>query len=151
MQQQESLIPPGPSIDWVMLADAAEAVNGKVYVIGGGFTVLGMANFALPHRCAMAASFRIPWSHTNRRLPVSCHLETIDGERLDGWAMSGEVEAGRAAGMRGEDGIAIIAGPVEIKVDGPVDLVLKTQFAQTHHSYRFKVVKAGAGPMQIAA
>jgi hypothetical protein len=132
-----------PSVDSLLLADWAEIVNGKLYLMGGGFSAIQMAAFDQPHRCALAGALRVPWEHTNRVLDFAAHLETIDGETLDCWSLQGELEAGRAPGQRGEDSITMLATPVEIKVDGPVDLVLRFRFAEDVRSLRFKVL---AGP-----
>ncbi len=49
------------TVEWLILADAAEVVAGKLYLMGGGWTVLTVST-SFPHRrnIGVAAAFRIP-------------------------------------------------------------------------------------------
>ncbi len=54
--------------EWIILADAAEVVNGKLYLLGGGWDHLVVnEGFPKQHHCGIAVSFRVPWSATNTR------------------------------------------------------------------------------------
>lgn len=122
----------GPRIDTLMLADWAEALDGKLYVMGGGFTALRLRDFDRPHRCSLAAILRVPPADAGRPIPVSAHLETADGERLPGWSLNGELRTERGLG-RGDDeeeGVAVLAGPVEVNVSGAARLVLRFRFGE---------------------
>ncbi len=132
-----------PSIDALIVADYAEVVGGKLYLMGGGFTQVQMTDFAQPYRCAMAAALRIPWEHTNRLVDFAGRLETIDAQPLDCWGLEGQLEAGRAPGQRGEDQVTMFAAPVEVLVDGPMDVVLRFTFGSDERTVRFRV---SAGP-----
>ena len=97
--------------------------------MGGGFdTMLAPAGFPHAVAVALAAILRVPWDHTNRRLPIRGWIETTDGDEL-GLIMEGEVEAGRPPGARGHDVIVVFAGPVRFDADGPLDLVVKLSFS----------------------
>jgi Family of unknown function (DUF6941) len=118
-----------PTIDSFTIADHADAVNGKLYVMGGGITNLFMP--AVPHtpRIAIASILRIPWGDTNRKFPLRAWAEDSDGNEL-GWRMEGQIEAGRPAGGRGEDVLVCFAvpiAPLEIKNDMRLRIVF--QFA----------------------
>lgn len=58
----------------LMLADYAEAVNGKLYIMGGGWTVTGPG----PSSFAIAVLIEIPWDETNR--PHVLHVDLLDGD-----------------------------------------------------------------------
>jgi hypothetical protein len=58
-----------------MLCDAAEAVNGKLYILGGGWSVTGPA----PAPSALAIKVDVPWTEANRKIPVVVELLTADG------------------------------------------------------------------------
>ena len=72
-----------PTIDSLLLADFAEVVNGKLYLMGGGFTAVQLAQFGQSHRFFVAAALRIPWTHTNTSIELGGRLETLDAEPLD--------------------------------------------------------------------
>ena len=87
----------------IMLADFAQAVNGKLYIMGGGWSLTG----PLPSPSAIAIKVEVPWNDTNRK--HSLKLELLDGDYRpvsaptpDGQApvaISGEFEVGRPPGM----------------------------------------------------
>src|SRR6266702_7840427 len=105
-----------PSIDSFLVADCADAVNGKLYVMGAGFdTVLFTAIPALV-QFALAAVFHVPWNDTNRRLRVEAQLEDDNYDSLGWWNLQGEVEAGRPAGARGGNVPIVFATKVMFQI-----------------------------------
>jgi hypothetical protein len=60
----------------LMLADSAQAVQGKLYVLGGGWTHTGPQ----PTPFAIAAIVNVPWAETNRRHMLKLQLVTSDGK-----------------------------------------------------------------------
>ena len=52
----------------ILLADAAEAVNGKLYVLGGGWSITGPD----PSPMALAIKIEVPWDQSNQ--PHVCRL-----------------------------------------------------------------------------
>src|SRR5947209_5006142 len=80
-------------VDFVFLADHAEVVNGKLYLIGGGWNrVARVVPVALPGqpeppppppvRFAIVASVIVDWNETSEKIPLSIGIETLDGTRL---------------------------------------------------------------------
>lgn len=134
----------GPAIDGLLVADFAEVVNGKLYVMGGGFTTVPLASFGQTHRCYVAATLRIPWSHTNRQIPFTAGLENLDGAPFDCWSLEGQVEAGRAPGQRPGDTVTMITSPVDVTVPEPTDVVLRFRFADDQRTTIFRLVLADA-------
>lgn len=59
----------------MLLADAAQEVNGKLYVLGGGWSVTG------PEVPPMAIALKIdvPWNEANRRRQWELVLLDADG------------------------------------------------------------------------
>jgi hypothetical protein len=138
----ETALPERPRIDSFIAADWAEAINGKLYLMGGGFDAIGAQQFPTQVRFSVAAILRIPWADTNRRFPVEGTVETDDGEDL-GWQMQGELEAGRAPGSRpGGDVTIAVAAPVQFQVDEPVDFVVRLRFAGEERRIALRVVSA---------
>ncbi len=88
----------------MLLCDAAEAINGKLYILGGGWSVTGPA----PAPSSLAIRVEVPWTDANRRIPVRVELVTQDGDPVTiddplGNAQpimaSLEMEVGRPAGV----------------------------------------------------
>ena len=85
----------------MMLADAAQEVNGKLYILGGGWSVTGPQ---LPPM-AMALKVDVPWSAADQRHEFLLVLVDADGHpvRVDGQdsdvRASGQFEVGRPPGL----------------------------------------------------
>ena len=128
-----------PRIETFMAADAAEAINGKLYVMGGNIDSVFAPAFPTIVRFSVAAVLRVPWADTNRRFPLEGSVESVDGEFL-GWRMAGEVEAGRPAGARvGGDISMAVAAPVQFEAPAAVHFILKLRFAHDERSIGMRV------------
>ena len=64
----------------VLLCDYAEAVNGKLYVMGGGWNVAFAAD--QPMNAALAILVIVPWDRTNQKheLRVESPASSVTGE-----------------------------------------------------------------------
>ena len=86
----------------LLLADFARVSDGKLDVIGGGWSVI---NAAGPFGCFVAALFQIPWDQTNTKHKFRFDLLDADGNGIpaangdDSVYVEGEFEAGRPAGL----------------------------------------------------
>lgn len=58
----------------MLLADFAEAVNGKLYIMGGGWSITGPR----PTPSAIAIKIDVPWTATNTKHEVK--IELLDGD-----------------------------------------------------------------------
>ncbi len=84
----------------MMLADAAEVADGKLFVLGGGLTVIGPR----PQPLAVVLRIEVPWDRAN--LSHRWRLDLVDedgaavtvGDRALG--VRGRFEAGRPPGLR---------------------------------------------------
>lgn len=45
----------------MMLADSAQAVGGKLYILGGGFDRINMPSVPFHHRFDLAMLIEVPW------------------------------------------------------------------------------------------
>jgi uncharacterized protein DUF6941 len=88
-------------IDFMFIADGAQSVGGKLYVLGGGWShvLLPQLPGRPPAPFAVAIGLTVPWNLTNRRFAFELELVDADGERIDE-AASGEFEQGRPPGLR---------------------------------------------------
>ena len=86
------------TVDWLILADSAQVVGGKLYLLGGGWDVLTvLGTFPVTQQCAVAAAFCVPWNETNQRHTIEMTIEDQDGRELA--KIAGDVEVGRPAGI----------------------------------------------------
>jgi hypothetical protein len=60
----------------MMLADAAQEVGGKLYVLGGGWSITGPE----PVPMAIALKLEVPWDRTNLQHSLLLELLDEDGE-----------------------------------------------------------------------
>lgn len=58
----------------MMIADAAQAVGGKLYILGGGWSVIGPD----PAPFAIAIKIEVPWGEANR--PHTLTLSLLDAD-----------------------------------------------------------------------
>jgi len=88
----------GVQVEWLILADAAQVVANKLFLLGGGWEVLTVnSGFPVQRHCAVAASFRVPWNETNQPHDLEIEIDDEDGHEL--FKVAGQVEVGRPAGI----------------------------------------------------
>lgn len=111
---------------WPLLADHAQALSGKLYVMGAGWNVSGPA----PTTMALAGILELEWDEANEPKALRIELLTEDGQpvaipTLTGnrpVVFEGNVEVGRPAGTRRGSRfnipIAMNIGPLPIPPGG---------------------------------
>ena len=96
---EELVAPTGLRVS-ILLCDAAQASNGKLFVLGGGLTVIGPK----PQPLALAIHVTVPWDRAN--ISHTWKLELVDEDGRPALvgdkpvAVNGRFEAGRPAGLR---------------------------------------------------
>jgi hypothetical protein len=102
-----------PELEYVVIANHAEAINGLLYLQGAGWTdiqqpvgangQLGIVHFG------MAVSILVGWNETNRRFPLKLVVVHEDGAELAP-PVYAQIEAGRPPGLpEGSDIRSVIA------------------------------------------
>ncbi len=106
----------------VLLADAAQAVGGKLYILGGGWSTTGPH----PTPSALAIYIKVPWDQANRRHRMRLDLVDSDGNPVEVDSPIGsqpvvvesEIEVGRppgtAPGTPLDIALAINLGPLPL-------------------------------------
>jgi hypothetical protein len=70
----------GPSVDVALLADAVQAVRGKLFILGGGWDTLWVRGFPARHpSLAIGLRLRVPVSWGRETLKLSVELQDADG------------------------------------------------------------------------
>ena len=106
-------------IDWLILADSAEVVNNKLYLLGGGWDSITVNSaFPVVHPCAVATAFSVPWNETNQPRNVEIEIVTEDGESRA--KIDAKVETGRPAALpRGQSQRVQFAVRFNLTLEGP--------------------------------
>jgi hypothetical protein len=106
----------------MLLADSAQAVGGKLFVLGGGWSICGPG----PVPMALAIKIEVPWDRTNMRHKGKLELLDSDGEPVLAPTPIGEkpvevpldFEVGRPPGLRPgtpiDLALAINIGPIPL-------------------------------------
>ena len=111
----------------LLLADSAAAVEGKLYILGGGWSVTGPG----PTPFAIAMKFEVPWSEANRKHRWTLELLDADGKPVSlpvpgsdsdlPVKVEGDLEVGRPPGLREgtplDFPLAINFGPMPLEPD----------------------------------
>ena len=108
-----------PTVEFLILADRAEAINGKLYMMGGAWDRLTVKDFNVPAALGMAIGVIIPWTSTNEDHTLKVHLEHEDGTTILP-QIEGRLNTGRPANAIPGQGFMItmtITG--EWKLPGP--------------------------------
>jgi hypothetical protein len=71
-----------PSIEFLILAESAEAIHGKLYLMGGAWETIHIARFDVPVTLTIAVSVQVPWNATNRQYALGVSVLTADGAML---------------------------------------------------------------------
>lgn len=113
----------------LLLADAAQVSEGKLNVLGGGWSVTG----PVPTPSALAVKIEVPWTQTGSRHRFELQLFTADGTpvMVDGpdgqpkpMRIDGEFEASRPTGL--PPGIPIEV-PLAVNI-APLPLAAQSRF-----------------------
>lgn len=86
----------------MILSDAAQVAEGKLYVLGGGWSHNFTPNAPMP--MALGVIIAIPWNRANERHVIEAVLLAADGQpvEIEGNQVmaDGELEVGRPPGIR---------------------------------------------------
>ncbi len=110
----------------MLLADAAQAVAGKLFILGGGWSITGPN----PVPSAIALKIEVPWDQANRRHDVVLELLNADGQEIrlptpqgeQPVAVRGQFEVGRPPGLAPgtplDATVAVNVGPLPLPPGG---------------------------------
>jgi hypothetical protein len=72
----------GVTVDFLILADRAEVLSGKLYMMGGGWDAIGSFGPDQPSQFTAVVAFLVPWNATNVEHSCQIRLEDADGTAL---------------------------------------------------------------------
>jgi hypothetical protein len=109
----------------MLLADAVQAVNGKLYILGGGWSIIGPE----PTPSAIAIKVDVPWDEANTKHRFRLALIDSDGRPVTvpgpigdlAVEIVGEFEAGRPPGLKAGTPLDVVLalniGPLPLHPD----------------------------------
>ncbi len=111
------------SIDFLILADRVETLNGKLYMMGGGWEHTFAENLEQPVRISMAIGLLVPWHATNQEHRLGIAVEDSDGQAIDfsidaGFTAGRPPISGTDAGITQRLNLSIIDVPVPFPKPG---------------------------------
>ena len=140
----------------MLLADSAQAVGGKLYILGAGWSLIGPA----PSPFAIAIKFDVPWDAANTRHQIRLELLSSDGQPVQvpgpvgpqPLVVTTAIEVGRPPGLaRGtplEVPFAINFGPIPLQA-GRYEWRCTVEGANISESCAFTVREAPPPGQQI--
>ena len=111
-------------VEWLILADAAQVVGAKLYLLGGGWDRLTVnKEFPVDQRCAIALSIKVPWNETNQKHTFEIEILSEDSQTEQPKSMvkvGGQFEVGRPPGIRqGQEQRFQLAFDTNLRIDSP--------------------------------
>jgi hypothetical protein len=122
LEAAEATLSRTPEIDYLLVADRAEVVNGKLYLMGGSWDRIQPQQF--PHRMMLgiALGVRIPFAHTDDQHTVAIELLHNDTRMI---GFEAKLATGRPPGMAGMDMLVPMAFNIPIAIPGEGQVTLK--------------------------
>lgn len=135
---------------FLILADGAEAANGKIHILGGGVDGHLAQAFPASLNVDIACSFTVAWHETEQ--PIDVELAIVDEAGEDAIRIGLEAVVGRPPNARpGQEIRSQIAvkGPFPIPHPGAYVLVMRLAGIDQVPPFRFRVDQAmPQGPQQ---
>ena len=142
-------------LDFLLVADRAEAVGGKLYLMGGGFDRVGVTTFPANANFDVAMGAMVDYNETNEPHTFELRLEDVDNSVVLG-PIGGQLEVGRPPGMapgQSQRVMIVIRGPFPIPKPGEYSwvAVLDGQRQGATHIWLDKIDLPAAPPGRKAA
>jgi hypothetical protein len=113
-----------PEVDFLLLADRAEAINGKLYMLGGAWERIGVVDFAQPLVISVALGILVPWSATNQSHTMTLEIRDADGQPIP-FKVEATFVAGRPPFLNGESQRMLLTIPgASVKLPGAGSYIL---------------------------
>ena len=90
-------LPDAIEIDFVILADHAQAADGKLNMIGGGWNMHNAERYPSTLPVGIGIGVLVPWNQANRKHKLTFVIKSSEGPVIV--KGEGEFEMGRAAGL----------------------------------------------------
>ena len=136
-----TLQPDRCEIDFVVLADFAQAVQGKLTLVGGGWNLHSPRQYPSLLPFGLGIGILIPWSETNRRHAMKFVIKKSEGSQLiEG---GGEFEIGREAGIppgMTQRAVLGLAGQIQLQEPGTYEIIVTIEGDEKRVSFEARPV-----------
>ncbi len=120
--ESDGAVTSGIAADFLILADSAQVQGEKLFMLGGGWSMIWAKEFPAQHQMAVAAGILIPWLETNARHQFKIQVRAEDGTAFGD--ISGEFEQGRPPGLlAGTTQRVMVAINLGIRIERPCEAV----------------------------
>lgn len=130
-------------LDFLVLADKAEAIGGKLYLMGGGFDRVRLAAIPGAAQFDVAVGILVGYNETNLQHAFELRCEDPDSNLVFD-APRGAIEVGRPPGMAAgseQRALLVFAGPFPFPAAGDFSWVLVLN-GERQPSTKFRVEQA---------
>jgi hypothetical protein len=130
------------TIDYLVLADFAQVVNRKLYLMGGGWDRFTPPVYPAAMRLGIAVGIRVPWLEANTPHHLTLVVRNED-DQAEAVRLEADFETGRPAGSRGEDQLVPFALNAQTTLPGPGAFVIVASIDnQERKRYPFKATES---------
>ena len=137
-------------VEWLILADSAQVVGNKLYLLGGGWDLLTInTQFPVDQRCAVALAVNVPWNETNQKhlveIEVTAEEPTTEAPKTL-VKVGGQFEIGRPPGIpQGQEQRLQMAIELGLRIEAPgAKIIIARIDGQEKRRVHFNVIP---GPM----
>ena len=131
-----------------MFAEGAEAVNGKIYILGGGVERHNGVSFPTALKVDIALGILVGWGETNQ--PVDLKVRVVDEDEVEAFTVGAQMTVGRPPQANpGQDIRSLIAirGPFPIAKPGAYKATMLLDDVPQEPPFRFWVQQV---PMPVS-
>ena len=129
----------------LMLADSAQAVDGKLYILGGAWNVLRFPEFPAQLMVGIAVAIDVDWNETNQRHHLQVHFEDADGNAMQP-NIGADFEAGRPPGV-----VAGVDLRIVFAVNGPLVIPAPGSYAAVASIGEQELARSRFQAVQVAS
>ncbi len=132
-------------IDYLLLAEHAEIQGNKLYLMGGGWDTMHVADAPANIRLMVAAGVRVDWDETNTAVPLVLRIDDDDAQEV--FRLNGQMNVGRPPQLlAGTSQLSQMTFAVQTRLKElggyRITLVAGTEAAEVRRSIPFRLAKA---------
>ena len=136
-------------IDYLILAEHAEVTGSKLYLMGGGWDTMNVADVPANVRLTAVAGIRVEWDETNVSLPVVVRVDDDDAQEV--FRLDGQMNVGRPPQLLpGTSQLSQMTFVLQLQLKAlggyRVSLAVGPEDRQVRRSVPFRLVKAAPPP-----